>query len=498
MVNARRLLVPLALISLSACATVGPNYRVPDEALVNAPKGQGAFISGGHGTTNDPLPDQWWKLFDDQVLNRLIEQALIANTDLRVAEANLQRSDALLAEARTGREVGGTANLETSWAQPSAEAVMQHVQPPEHQIYNGGLSVSYDLDLFGGIRRGVEAATAEDEVAVAARDLVRINVAAQTAQAYADACNAGHEIADLRQLIAILEEDLRFTRLMIAHGRAPKFELDRQLSLLANTRSRLPRMEAGQRNAAFRIATLIGQVPAEYDRGLLGCHAPLVLRTLMPVGDGQGLLKRRPEIRAAERLEDKEYAARQAHKIQEVADQAARAARLGSVADAPTAAALTCRWSCTTRGSSTGAAADLLSSLTNRFGIGPLISWNIHRSTIRARISQSEAQTRANLAAFDGTVLSALREVESALNNYAADLVRLEDLKAARDGAVQVSERTAALRRGGKLGGLVALDAQRSRIIAEQAVTAAQTDINRDQIALFLALGGGWSTPSKQ
>ncbi len=95
-------------------------------------------------------------------------------------------------------------------------------------------------------------------------------------------------------------------------------------------------------------------------------------------------------------------------------------------------------------------------------------------------------------------MLSALREVESALNNYAADLVRLEDLKAARDGAVQVSERTAALRRGGKLGGLVALDAQRSRIIAEQAVTAAQTDINRDQIALFLALGGGWSTPSKQ
>lgn len=475
MVNARRLLVPLALISLSACVTVGPNYRVPDEALVNAPKGQGAFISGGHGTTNDPLPDQWWKLFDDQVLNRLIEQALIANTDLRVAEANLQRSDALLAEARTGREVVGIANLETSWAQPSAEAVMQHVQPPEHQIYNGGLSISYDLDLFGGIRRGVEAATAEDEAAVAARDLVRINVAAQTAQAYADVCDAGHEIADLRQLIAVLDEDLRLTRLMIAHGRAPKFEQDRQLSLLANTRARLPRMEAGQRNAVFRIATLMGRVPAEFDHGLLGCHAPLVLRSLMPVGDGQGLLKRRPDVRAAERR------------------LAAATARIGIATaalypDIKLGASL----------GSTGAATDLLSSLTNRFGIGPLISWNIHRSAIRARISQSEAQTRANLAAFDGTVLSALREVESALNNYAADLVRLEDLKAARDGAVQVSERTAALRRGGKLGGLVALDAQRSRIIAEQAVTAAQTDINRDQIALFLALGGGWSTPSTQ
>lgn len=351
---------------------------------------------------------------------------------------------------------------------------MQHVQPPEHQVYNGGFSISYDLDLFGGIRRGAEAAAADDDAAVAARDLVRINVAAQTAQAYADACNAGHEIADLRQLIAVLVEDLRLTRLMIAHGRAPKFEQNRQQGLLASTGSRLPRMEAGQRNAVFRIATLMGRVPEEFDHSLLNCNLPLVLREPMPVGDGQELLKRRPDVRAAERR------------------LAAATARIGVATaafypDIKLGASL----------GSTGAAADLLSPLTNRFGIGPLISWNLHRSSVRARIAQTEAQTRADLAAFDGTVLSALREVESALNNYAADLERLEDLKAARDNAVQVSERTAALRRRGKLGALVTLDAQRNRVVAEQAVTAAQTDINRDQIALFLALGGGWSvTPT--
>jgi NodT family efflux transporter outer membrane factor (OMF) lipoprotein len=352
---------------------------------------------------------------------------------------------------------------------------MQHIQPPEHQIYNGGLSVSYDLDLFGGIRRGVEAATAEDEAAVAARDLVRINVAAQTAQAYADACNAGHEIADLGQLIRNFQENLRLTRLMIAHGRAPKFEEDRQQGLLESTRSRLPKMEARQRNAVFRIATLIGRVPAEFDHSLLGCNTPLVLRTPTPIGDGRALLKRRPDVRAAERR------------------LAAATARIGIATaalypDIRLGASL----------GSTGAAADLLSPLTNRFGIGPLISWNLHRSTVRARIAQSEARTRANLAAFDGTVLSALREVESALNIYAADLERLEDLKRARDNAVQVSERTTSLRRGGKVGSLSALDAQRSWVIAQQAVTAAQSDINRDQIALFLALGGGWAVPSKQ
>jgi NodT family efflux transporter outer membrane factor (OMF) lipoprotein len=473
-VNRHRFLAGLGCLVLSACATVGPDYHLPDQAVVNMPSAHGPFVSAGPTTTDEALPDQWWKLFDDPVLIELITQALHANTDLRVAEANLQRSDVLLAEARTGRQIGGTASFETSFAQSSAEAVMQHVQPPEHQIYNGGVSVSYDLDLFGRIRRGIEASRADNEAAVAARDLVRVNVAAQMAQAYADVCNAGHEIADLRQLVVLLEENLRFTRLAIAHDRAPAFEQDRQQGLLNSTLSHLPRMEAGQRNAGFRIATLMGLPPAEYDHNLLSCKTQLALRHLLPVGDGQALLRRRPDVRAAERR------------------LAAATARIGVAA-----AALYPNIKLGFSAGSTGAAADLLSPLTNRFGLGPMISWNLPRSTVRARIAQAEAQTRANLATFDGVVLTALREVESALNNYAADLAVLEDLKATRENASKVAKRTSALQRGGKVGGLAVLDAQRSFVIAEQAVTVAQTDINRDQIAIFLALGGGWSNTGR-
>ena len=469
MVNRRTLFAVLPFLVLSACATVGPNYHLPAKAIVNVPGAQGAFLSGTLATISSPLPDQWWQLFDDPVLTRLIEQALHANTDLRIAEANLQRNDALLAEARTGQQVSGGADLETSWAQQSAEAVMQHAQPPEHQIYNAGLSISYDLDLFGGIRRGVEAARADDEAALAARDLVRVNVAAQTAQAYADACNAGHEIGDLQRLVAVLEEDLHLTRLMIARGRAPQFEQDRQQGLLVATRARLPRMEAAQRNAAFRIATLMGRPPGEYDRSLLGCSTPLAIRQLLPVGDGQALLRRRPDVRAAER------------------HLAAATARIGVAT-----AALYPDIKLGASVGSTGKAADLFSPLTNRFGVGPLISWNLQRNTVRARIAQTEAQASANLAAFDGTVLNALREVETALNGYDADLQFLGELQAARDNAARVADRTATLRRGGKVGGLAALDAQRTRILAEQAVSVAQSDVNHDQIAVFLALGGGW------
>ena len=154
----RRLAILLATTGLAGCAAVGPNYRVPEKAVVNAPAAQGAFLSAGPETSGEALPDQWWKLFDDPRLDQLVSEALASNTDLRVAEANLERSAALLAETRTGREVGGTADAETSYVQQSAEAVMQHVQPPERPIYNLGLSVSYDLDLFGGIGIGRELA----------------------------------------------------------------------------------------------------------------------------------------------------------------------------------------------------------------------------------------------------------------------------------------------------------------------------------------------------
>jgi len=122
-----------------------------------------------------------------------------------------------------------------------------------------------------------------------------------------------------------------------------------------------------------------------------------------------------------------------------------------------------------------------------------MISWNMHRSTVRARIAEAEAQTRANLAAFDGTVLTALREVETALDNYGADLDRLTELRVARDHAVYVARRTGELRRGGKVGSLTALDAERTRLAAEQAAVQAEADVNADQIMVFLALGGGWS-----
>lgn len=469
MVSVRITAMASLTAALVACAAVGPDYTIPPEAVVNAPAANAGFISGGSAVSNSALPDHWWHLFDDPVLDNLVEKALAGNTDLRVAQANLERSDALLAEVRTRREVSVATDVEANYTQQSAEAVLSHVQPPRHGIYNVGLTMSYDLDLFGAIRRGIEAASAENEAAVAARDLVRVNVAAETARAYADLCNAGNQIVVIQRATAIQEQSLALTRQLVTTGRAAPFEEGRQRSPLEATRSLLAPLHARQLNAAFRLATLTGLPPEQYDDTLLACHTPLKLQTALPVGDGQSLLKRRPDIRAAERR----LAAANAEigvAIAQLYPDIKLGASIGS----------------------TGALTNFGSPLTNRFAIGPQISWDLHRSAIRDRIAAAQAQDRATLAYFDGVVLRALQEAESSLDTYAAALDHLDRLEAAKDEALKVAQRTEELRRGGRVGGLVALDAQRTWILDEIAVSSAQEAINNDQITLFLALGGGW------
>ena len=286
MVARKPLAALLAALVMAGC-TVGPDYHVPREALVNAPAAQAPFTSGQDVTRTTEPPDHWWKLFDDPRLDQLVERALASNYDLRVAEANLRRTEALLTEVRSTRDIDGIADVETYWTQQSAEAVLQHVRPHQHQIFNAGVGISYDLDLFGGIQRGIEAATADAEAAVAARDLVRVNIAAQAAQAYAEVCNAGHQIELLRQLVSVQTDEVRMHHALVVNGRAPEYEQERRQGVLEETRARLPQLEALRRNAAIRLTTLSGLPPGQADPQLLECHQPLRLGATLPVGDGQ-------------------------------------------------------------------------------------------------------------------------------------------------------------------------------------------------------------------
>lgn len=458
-----------ATLGLTGCAEVGPDYHPPKQSVANDPLANGPFVAGGAAVALDEPPDHWWKLYDDARLDALVQRALAANTDLRIADANLEHAHALLAVARTIGDANGSIDGQTTWTKPSGEQVLQHVAEKPRESYNIGIGVSYDLDLFGAIRRGVEAAAADQDAATAARDLVRVNVAAETTRAYADICNTGHEIAALDRVLVLQQESLRLTSEMVAHGRSAPLDQDRQISIRESARARLPQLQARQRNAAFRLATLQGQAPEALDADLLACSTPMRTASRLPVGDGQALLRRRPDVRAAERR------------------LAAATARIGVVTaslypDVKLAASI----------GSTGASPDFLTPFTNRYAIGPVVSWNLRQSTTRARIAGSEADTKAKLAAFDGVVLTALRETETALDTYCADLEQLQRLEAARDGAGRAEAQIRELHDGGRAGGLALADAQRASASAEQSIASAETTISNDQITVFLALGGGW------
>lgn len=464
----------LVVAALCACQPVGPDYHLPAQALVNAPAAQGPF-NGAQTADKAGPPSRWWHLYDDPDLDRLVEEALNANTDLRVAEANLERSRALVAQAKAGQEVGVNFNFDPSYGQLSAEQYLQPALIAPTGLYDLGVSASYELDLFGGIRRGIEAANAEDEAVEAARDLVRMTVAAQVAAAYVDLCGAGAQLQTLQRVLSLQKDRLVFLQRLMAAGRGTRLDITRAQGLVAQTQADIPSLEARRRNALFLLAILSGKPPAAFDARLESCRIIPALARPIPVGDGASLLKRRPDVRRAER------------------ELAAATARIG-VATADLYPRITLGGSL----GSTGLLTDILDPLTNRFAIGPSIHWELNQTAARARIAQAEATSRAALAQFDGVVLRALRETESALNVYQKALERDASIRAARDQAAQAFADARTLAQAGRATSLETLDAERTLVAAESAATASQAQIAADQIAVFAALGGGWQTDEKR
>src|SRR4029077_6182426 len=157
------------------------------------------------------------------------------------------------------------------------------------------------LDLFGGIRRGIEAARADDEAVEAARDLVRVNVAAETIRAYVDACGAGMQLEAAVRVLSVQQQSLALTERLFQGGRAIDLDVTRTRQLVDQQTGVIPTFEAARRNALFRLATLTGKPPALFSRELESCSSPPRLTRALPVGDGAALLKRRPDVRRAER-----------------------------------------------------------------------------------------------------------------------------------------------------------------------------------------------------
>ncbi|MCJ2179394.1 efflux transporter outer membrane subunit [Novosphingobium album (ex Hu et al. 2023)] len=467
-------LLPVATLALaltlSGCAAAGPDYVLQKDAAARAPSAQGRFLSAqGPAFESEALPDRWWHLYEDPRLDALIGQALSANADLREADANLRRADALVREAAGQRSLSTTAHadagIERDYSTDSAGTNL-----PGVITYGLGLSLSYPLDLKGKLRRAIEASEADRDAVAAARDAVRISVAASTARAYAGVCAANYQIATVEKVIVLQQETLDATQRLQKGGRGTAFDVSRAGTAVETSKASLPALMAARRNGLYLLAALLGRPPADYPHDVEDCATLPRLPLPMPVGDGTALIRRRPGIRQAERT----LAASTARIGVAMADLYPQVSIGGGLVNG-------------------GQLADIGSSHSFGFSLGPLLSWSFpNRPVIKARIDAANAQTEADLAHFDSVVLEALRGTEVALETYARGRERTEALRRAAASAQVSADQAGKLFHFGRSDFLSLLSAQGALATAQVNYAAAQSELVDRQIAVFLALGGGW------
>ena len=465
----RRCLV-LAMLLASGCR-VGPDYRPPA-----APPGADAplvSLRPGAETTETPA-EQWWKLYNDARLDELLEEAFRANADLAAAEANLAASRAILGGARAGRYPQTAAAAGGVYGRDATTDEILELgghAPQTLWLYEDVFEVSYEVDLFGRVRRSIEEARANAQAVSAARDSLRIVVAAETARAYAEICALGEQLAVARHSLQVVQNEADIIDYRLQAGANSEFDVVRAQGLVAQVRSAIPPLEGRRRAAVFQLAALLGRTPANAPTDVERCSSLPLLGVLIPVGDGAALLSRRPDVRQAER------------------NLAAATARIGvATAELYPQVSLAGLY---------GGAASQLSMLTTNEGltwsVGPRISWTFPNQALpRARVRQAKAGEAAALARFDSVVLNALKETEQALVMYGSALDNrqaLADVQARAHRAFAMAHEQLL---AGSLSNLDLLTTEQALVAADAAVAASDAGLVQDQIAVFKALGGGW------
>jgi NodT family efflux transporter outer membrane factor (OMF) lipoprotein len=464
------------IVALLAACRVGPNYHAP--AL---PAGAEAPLTSLNTSaeTPTPAPDAWWRLYDDSRLDALVQEALAANRTLAAADANFAAARAVVSTAQVNRYPSTAAFAGGLYGRDAVTDEILELgghRPQTIWLLEDLVQAAYEVDLFGRVHRLIEAANANADALAAARDSVRVVVAAETARAYAAVCALGEELDVARHSLAVVSREADITVRRHEAGANSDYDVTRAQALVAQVRSSIPQLE-GQRGAAlFELTALLGRTPVQAPNDLDRCVTPPRLVALIPVGDGSALIRRRPDVRQAERR------------------LAAATAEIGvATADLYPTIRLV--------GLYGGAATELPQLNTNigrTWGIGPSISWSFpNMAGPRARVRQATAAQAAALASFDSVVLTALKETEQALTAYNAGLENRESLGDARDKVDAAYGMAHDQFLAGSLSALELLTTEQSLVAVDAAVASSDAALVQDQIAVFKALGGGWRSDSQ-
>lgn len=458
----------LLLPFLLAACMVGPDYRQPEKQDVPA-----AFREAGTVlVAESPDLARWWQRLEDPVLDTLVERASLQSLDLKEALARMAEARALRGGAGaqvwpTIDALGGLQRREDSSHTPFGAFATEYYR------YTVGIEVAWEIDLWGRLRRGIEAADADLEVTRENARGVLVTVAAETASNYVQLRAFQERLQIARTNLTLQEQTLALVRARFESGLVGERDVAQSARVVATQRSRLPALEAGLRAAENRLAVLLGLPPGALAGELELVKAIPVPPATVAVGVPADIVRRRPDVRAAERA------------------LAAETARIG-VAEAELYPQLSIFGNV---GFESNAAGKLFEADSNVVNVGPSLRWHLFDAgRVRAKIAAQDARAQQALIRWERAVLVALEESENAMTAFLREQVRSAHLAEAAVQARRAVGFAQTQYREGLSDFQNVLDSERAAAELEDDVAQSRAAITTNLISLYKALGGGWES----
>ncbi|MGN6732451.1 MAG: efflux transporter outer membrane subunit [Candidatus Binatia bacterium] len=471
-------LTVLCFLAATGCS-VGPDYRPPENA---APAVWQEAQQNGIDTQAGELAE-WWKEFKDPMLDGLVERAVKNNLDLRIAEARVREERASLAATSAGLwptlDVSGSYSRnrasQNAVGSPTQGAVVAPIggRQLEQNFFKTGFDSRWEIDVFGGTRRQIEAGQAILQASIEERRGVLVTLLGDVARNYIDLRGLQRRLAVAQENLRAQQDTLGLTKVRFDAGLASDFEVAQSEGQVNTTAAQIPALQSALKQAAYRLDVLLGTQPGtSWDE--LAKAAPIpALPPEAHVGLPADLLRRRPDIRSAER----QLAAATAQVGAATADLYPRFSLLGNI------------------GLQSVSASDWFSAQSRFWSIGPTISWPVFDAgRIRATIEIRNAQQEQALGQYEKSVLTAFEDVENALVNYGNQQTRYRSLLEAAAANRRALQMANDLYIQGLVPFLNVLDAQRTVYATESDLAQSEANMASNLVALYKALGGGWET----
>jgi len=465
---------------------VGPDYVPPEVGpLSKFERRPPDTASIGSTSTLDPNVSQmtqWWTTLQDPLLNDLVRRAAASNIDLKIAESRLREARARLTMVSGNRapQVGFTSEYSreqlSHTAYPTGPlAGGESGIPLRWNLYDFGFDASWELDVFGGLKRSVEAAQADMGAMIEDRRDVLVSTAAEIARNYVELRGLQHEYQIAQRNLAVQQQTLELIMDQKNKGTATQLDVDRAAAQVSATKAEMPTLQERQWQSMHRLAVLLGTGPEDLVEELSPAAPIPVPPQHIGIGLPSDLLRRRPDIRRAER------------------QLAASTARLGVAA-----ADLFPRFSLTgSAGLQSSNTNNLLEGDSNRYFFGPSLNLPIFNGgQLHAMVKVRTEQQEQCLMQYQQTVLTALREVEDAIVAFRLEQQRRQFLQETVSSNQEAEELAQQLYRNGLTDYLTVLDAQRSLYKSQEMLAVSEKKVTINLVVLYKALGGGWEPES--